>query len=230
TPRAFQIFMENVDLIVSPNRFGLLESLGVDENLESVERHRASKQHQVQTMKKQRLMLKRSNKAMWWRDLWNRYRKRDDVQTGEIPTPGVEVEDGELEDEEDDDGKTLVSDTDGTELEISEASGDAKEDEEFDTDSAVDEDENGSAPDAEQGKIKSSNLTLVSSDPSNIACNCDSDYLIADGICSVDVDLELGSANTEIQTEHLSLAHQMFDKMPQSASIINTWEMSLESI
>ncbi|KAL7003679.1 hypothetical protein U1Q18_004828 [Sarracenia purpurea var. burkii] len=57
-------------------------------------------------------------------------------------TPRVEVEDDELEDEEDDDGKTLVSDTDGTESEISEASGDGKEDEEFDTDSAVDEDEN----------------------------------------------------------------------------------------
>ncbi|KAL6952834.1 hypothetical protein U1Q18_037247 [Sarracenia purpurea var. burkii] len=53
----------------------------------SVERHRALKQHQVQTMKKHRLMLKRPNKAMWWRNLWNRYRKRDDVQTGEIPTP-----------------------------------------------------------------------------------------------------------------------------------------------
>ncbi|KAL6961978.1 hypothetical protein U1Q18_036936, partial [Sarracenia purpurea var. burkii] len=34
------------------------------------------------------------------------------------------------------------------------------DDEEFDTDSAVDEDKNGSAPDEEQGKIKSSNLTL----------------------------------------------------------------------
>ncbi|KAL7003345.1 hypothetical protein U1Q18_004503 [Sarracenia purpurea var. burkii] len=89
------------------------------------------------------------------------------------------------------------------------------DDEEFDTDSAIDEDKNGSAQDEEQGKIKSSNLTLVSSDPNNIARNCDSDYLIADGICSVDVNLEPGSASTEIQTGHLSLAHHVFDKMPQ---------------
>ncbi|KAL6960868.1 hypothetical protein U1Q18_038632 [Sarracenia purpurea var. burkii] len=61
--------------------------LGRSEDVEKLERHRALKQHQVQTMKKQRLMLKRPNKAMWWRNLWNRYRKRDDVQTGEIPTP-----------------------------------------------------------------------------------------------------------------------------------------------
>ncbi|KAL6973634.1 hypothetical protein U1Q18_027819, partial [Sarracenia purpurea var. burkii] len=115
-------------------------------------------------------------------------------------TPWVEVEDDELKDIEDDDGKTLVSDTYETESEILEASGDGKEDEEFETDSAVDEDENGSAPDEEQGKIKSSNLTLVNSDPSNIACNCESDYLITDGICSVDVDLEPGSANTEFKT------------------------------
>ncbi|KAL6965304.1 RNA helicase [Sarracenia purpurea var. burkii] len=114
---------------------GLVISGCFEENLESVERHRASKQHQE---------------------------KRRCPNRGDSDTPRVEVEDDELEDEEDDDdGKTLVSDTDETESEISEVSADGKEDEEFDTDSAVDEDENGSAPDEDQGKIKSSNLTLI---------------------------------------------------------------------
>ncbi|KAL6958636.1 hypothetical protein U1Q18_047309 [Sarracenia purpurea var. burkii] len=45
--------------------------------------------------------------------------KRRCPNRGDSDTPRVEVEDDELEDEEDDDGKTLVSDTDGTESEIS---------------------------------------------------------------------------------------------------------------
>ncbi|KAL6978672.1 hypothetical protein U1Q18_020337 [Sarracenia purpurea var. burkii] len=45
--------------------------------------------------------------------------KRRCPNRGDSDTPRVEVEDDELEDEEDDDGKTLVSDTNGTESEIS---------------------------------------------------------------------------------------------------------------
>ncbi|KAL7002233.1 hypothetical protein U1Q18_003387 [Sarracenia purpurea var. burkii] len=85
---------------------------------------------------------------------------------GDLDAFGVVAIDDVLEDEEEDDGKTPVSDKEGTESELSEVRVEEKEVEE----------------------INPSNLTQVSSDLGKLARNCDFDSLISERICCGDME------------------------------------------